>query len=186
MYQLDKTKANISPYKDEVREYNLINVFMVELSEETKTNKIAAFIMNAIPYPNVIVFSYKGKMQLAVAHQRINQNDSEKNVLEPLTISRWFDYEENLFDISKMNMNNCYTLYCDIADFISIDTAKDYTTATQLTGEQARQIKAKIEEIDTKIAILKSKINKETQFNNRVEMNMQIRKLKKEREKYAQ
>ena len=46
-----------------------------------------------------------------------------------------------------------------------------------LTGAEARELSAKIEAIEQEIISLRSKLKKESQFNRKKELNIQIKKL---------
>jgi len=50
-------------------------------------------------------------------------------------------------------------------------------TDDTITGAEARELSAKIEEIEQKINSLRSKFKKETQFNRRMELNIEIKRL---------
>lgn len=183
-FQLEPSKSNIKSYKDEFHEYPLINFFTIEVTEGANTKRIAKFVMSSIPYPSVIVFRCDGNMQIVVAHQRINQNDSTKNVLEEMITLKWQVYQEKFFDISLMNLNDFYSLYTDIVDFISIHNAKESGVVNEeapVDGETARQILAKKQQIEMQIASFRARLKKETQFNIKMEINMEIKKLEKER-----
>lgn len=138
-------------------------------------------VMATIPYPCVVVFEREGKMQLAVAHQRTNLNDSTKKVLDDIILTGWVDFNESLFDINALNLTNFYTLYSGIVDAISILNAKKVSAAEDLTGEQARDLTASIEIIDSELVILRGKLKKETQFNRKMELNIEIKKLEKQK-----
>lgn len=176
-YQLQPANINIKPYKDDIREYPLINFIDVAVDMKANVKRLAYVVMASIPYPCVVVFESEGKMQLAVAHQRTNLNDSTKNVLEDIILTGWVDFDESLFDINALNLTNFYSLYSGIVDAISIFNAKKVSAAKDLTGEQARDLTASIEKIDSELAILRGKLKKETQFNRKMELNIEIKKL---------
>lgn len=184
LFQLEPNNINVSPYEDEVREYPLINIFHIEVEQNANTKRIAGFIMSAIPSPSVLIFQNDDQMQLAVAHQRTNQNDSSKNVLEEIILSKWQTYNENLFNINEMNLQNFFALYSDIVDLISIQNAKavDVISAKNknATGEQARALLDQYNAKETEIAALRAQLKKETQFNRKIELNIRIKKLEKE------
>ena len=50
----------------------------------------------------------------------------------------------------------------------------------EVTGAEARQLVAKREQIQKQITSLKAQMKKETQFNRKVELNIEIKKLEKE------
>lgn len=180
MYQIAPNKINILPYKDDIREYSMINVFKVELAKGEKIKRIAEIVMKSIPYPMLIVFVLDEKVQLWMAHQRTNQNDESKNILEEFVFTDW-EADTSWFDISKMNMTNFYSLYSDMADCISVHNAQRVISSNELNGTQARELMSKLEEIENEIAALKVKMKKETQFNKRIEINMKIKILEQKK-----
>ncbi|MBQ2671116.1 MAG: DUF4391 domain-containing protein [Clostridia bacterium] len=181
LYQLQPRNTNIAPYKDDIREYPMINVFEIQLSQDGKLKRIAEIIMRSIPYPTVLVFSFDDKYQIWTAHQRTNQNDETKNVLEDFINTDW-ETDIDWLDISQMNMTNFYALYSDIVDCISVHNAKAVVQSeTELTGDEARAITTQLAELDNQIIALKASMKKETQFNKRVELNMQIKKLEQKK-----
>ncbi len=180
-YQLQPNKINILPFKDDTREYPLINFFDIVVENDVKIKRIAEIVMKSIPYPTVITFVWGNKRQIWAAHQRINLNDSSKNTLEDFVFTKWLDEDDEGFDITTLNMNNFYSLYSGIVDKISIMRAQELTDNVQITGEEARELTAKMQELDSKIASLKSKIKKETQFNKRMELNIEIKKLEQKK-----
>ena len=180
-YQLQPNKINILPFKDDIREYPLINFFDIAVEKDVKIKRIAEIVMTSIPYPTVITFLWEDKKQIWTAHQRTNQNDSSKNTLEDFVFTKWLDADDEVFDITTLNMNNFYSLYCGIVDKLSIMRAQELTDNVQITGEEARKLTSDIQELDSKIAMLKSKIKKETQFNKRMEMNIEIKKLEQKK-----
>ena len=177
LYQLQPRNTNIAPYKDDIREYPMINVIEIQLTRDGRLKRIAEIIMRAIPYPAVLIFTLDDKFQIWAAHQRTNQNDETKNVLEDFVSTGW-ETDISGMDISRMNMTNFYALYSDIVDYISVYNAKQIVrTDAEMTGEEAREITARMADLDNKIAALKAEMKKETQFNRRVELNMQIKNL---------
>lgn len=50
-----------------------------------------------------------------------------------------------------------------------------------MTGEQARDLTAKIEKIEAELALLRGKLKKETQFNRKMELNIEVKKLEKQK-----
>lgn len=180
MYQIAPNKINILPYKDDIREYSMINVFKVELAKDEKIKRIAEIIMKSIPYPMLIVFVLDEKVQLWTAHQRTNQNDESKNILEEFVFTDW-EADTSWFDISKMNMTNFYSLYSDMVDCISVHNAQRVVSSNELNGTQARELMSKLEEIEVQITALKAKIKKETQFNKRIEINKKIKILEQKK-----
>lgn len=184
LYCLKPETTNIKPYKDSIREYNEIEFIEVELIEEKSVNRIAEIIMRIIPYPMLLIFCLNNKVKLYVAHQRNNLNDSSKNTIDEYISTEWLDNKEtslfNKLDILKFRFTNFYDLYCDIVDAISIYNASEILSGfSEMSGEEARKLTVEIKSIEEEIAMLKSKINRETQFNKKIELNIEIKKLEK-------
>ncbi len=180
LHQIAPNKINIAPYKDDKREYPMINVFKVELNKDEKIKRIAEIIMKSIPYPMLLIFEFEEKVQLWTAHQRINQNDESKNVLDEFVFSDW-ENDITWFDVSKMNMTNFYALYSAMVDCISVHNAQSIVQIDNITGAEARELTGKLEEIENQITTLRAKIKKETQFNKRIEINIEIKKLEQKK-----
>ena len=148
---------------------------------------MADIIMRAIPYPMLLIFKLVEEIQLYVAHQRASQSDSSKNTIEEFIATDWLERDSALLtklDIRQMRFTNFYTLYSDIVDTISIyKLSTVMPTDDNITGAEARELSAKIEDIEQRIISLRSKLKKETQFNRKMELNIEIKRLEQNRNK---
>lgn len=188
LYCLKPETINIPAYKDEVRDYPEIEVIEVLLNKDYKLNRIAEIIMRTIPYPMLLIFKLEDKRQFYVAHQRTSQSDSSKNTIEEIIATDWLESDSDLFDkldIKQMRFTNFYTLYSDIVDVISIYKVSDIIADNaSITGAEARALSTQIEEIESQITNLRAKLKKESQFNRKMELNIEIKKLEKVRQRY--
>lgn len=187
LYCLKPETINIPAYKDEVRDYPEIEVIEVLLHKEYKLNRIAEIIMRTIPYPMLLIFKLEDKIRFYMAHQRTSQSDSSKNTIEEFISTDWLSNDSVLFDkldIKQMRFTNFYTLYSDIVDAISIyNLSAIMPTDDIITGDKARELSAKIEDIEQRIANLRSKLKKESQFNRKMELNIEIKRLEQSKNK---
>lgn len=178
---------NVQPLKDDTRDYPEIEVIEVALTAEKGLKRIAEIVMRTIPYPMLLIFRLGDKLQLWVAHQRTNLNDSSKNIIDEMICSDWVSPDDALLatmDIRTMRFTNYFTLYSDIVDAISIYNAKALVgEESELSGEAAREMLAAVEEIDRQIAAYRAGLKKETQFNRKLEINIQIKKLEQQKNK---
>lgn len=190
LYCLKPETINIQPYKDEMREYLEIEFIEVILSANTKIKRIAEILMRTIPYPMVLLFRLDDKVQLWVAHQRINQADKSKNTLEKFIYTDWRALDDPLFDkldIRKMRFTNYFTLYSDVVDVISIYNAECITgTTAHLSGEKARLLISEVEMLEQQLSNLRTALKKETQFNRKMELNIKIKQLDMAKNKLLQ
>ncbi len=187
LYCLKPETINIPAYKDEVRDYPEVEIIEVILHRDYKLKRIAEIIMRAIPYPMLLVFKLEQKRLIFVAHQRISQSDSSKNTIEEFIATDWLDGDSDLFaklNIKSMRFTNFYAFYSDIADAISIyNLSTIMPTEDNITGAEARELATQIETIEEEIISLRSRLKKETQFNRRMELNIEIKKLEEGKNK---
>ena len=184
-YCLKPETINVQSYIDETRDYSEIEIFLVQLAKDKGLNRLAEVIMKSIPYPMVLIFRLENKCQIWSGHQRIKLNDNSKNTIDEFVQTQWLTPEDQIFknlDIRNMNQSNCFALYADIVDTISKYNAKLITGEnTEISGEEARELVSKIANIDQRIAALRFELKKETQFNRRMEINIEIKKLEQTR-----
>jgi len=188
LYCLKPETINIPAYKDEVRDYPEIEVIEVLVHKDYKLKRIAEIIMRTIPYPMLLIFKWEDKKQLYVAHQRVSQSDSSRNTIEEFISTDWLDGDSALFaklDIKQMRFANFYALYSDIVDTISIyNLSTIIPTDDNITGAEARELSAQIEDIEHEITSLRARLKKESQFNRRMELNIEIKKLEQNKNKW--
>ena len=184
-YCLKPETTNIQSYIDETRDYSEIEIFLVQLAKDKGLNRLAEVIMTSIPYPMVLIFGMENQFQIWSGHQRINLNDKSKNTINEFVQTQWLTAEDQLFknlDIRNLNQSNCFALYSDIVDAISKYNVKLITGEnTEISGEEARALLNKIAKIDQRIAALRFALKKETQFNRRMEISIEIKKLEQTR-----
>ncbi|NLW48462.1 MAG: DUF4391 domain-containing protein [Firmicutes bacterium] len=188
-YSFKPETINIKPYKDEEREYSEIEIIEVKLLTVGKTKRMAEIIMRAIPYPMLLVFTLNNKIQLFTAHQRTNLADPSRNTIEEFIFTDWIDMEsltdkdkrllEGL-EIKKLSHLNYYRFYSDIVDKLIIYNASKLIDG-YIEGKTAAEVKEiydRVVEVDEVVKSLKLRVKSETQLNRRVEMNIEIKRLK--------
>jgi len=184
-YSLKPDNCFVKPYKNEVREYGEVEIIETALTRQAGEKRIAEIVMRTIPYPMLLVLKYEESVQLWAAHQRNSQNDSEKNVLEESVCTAWLDSAEleklsATLDFQKLRNGNFYELYSNMVDGISVFNAHQSGVAEVANGEAARALLAQRQATEAKIAALRAELKKETQFNRKVELNMEIKRLERE------
>ena len=186
-YCLKPETINIPAYKDELRDYPEIEVIEVLVHSDYKLKKIAEIIMRTIHYPMLLIFKLEDKIQFYVAHQRINRSDSRKNIIEEIIGTEWLDRDSVIFtkfDIKQMRFTNFFALYSDIVDAISIYNLSNMIQIDDnIAGAEARELSARIEDIEQEITSLRAKLRKESQFNRKMELNIEIKRLEQNKNK---
>jgi len=187
LYCLNQDTLNVIPYKTTEREYIEIEVIEVELAEEKGIKRIAEIVMRAIPYPMMLFFKLGDKFQLYLSHQRFNFADNSKITLDKFESTEWFDCNISLWDkldFKGFRYTNFFDMYSDIIDAVSLYNAISITQ-DDITPEQARELLRRNAEIENQLALLRAKLKKATEFNRKMEINMEIKWLEKERLRYG-
>src|SRR5699024_6087163 len=68
--QLTRDNTNMDTYRDDVKTYEEIAVFLLEIRKTANLDKIARLMMEAIPYPMILIGKYEEQYVFYGAHQR--------------------------------------------------------------------------------------------------------------------
>lgn len=198
-YSLKEEFLNVPAFNDEELNYDEIEILEVNLVEDSKYSKICEVIQKTIPYPLIIILTFNEKILLNVAYKRVNKNDSEKNTVESYIYSKWIDLncmndnEEKFMksiNIQNLSFTNMYKLYDSFAGKINVlntaQIAGDFNELENRDIEEIKKIQCEINQIDIELQKLNSSIKSEEQFNRRLDMNVQIRKLEGKKNKLIQ
>lgn len=177
--QLTRDNTNVPPFKDEKQTYEEISVFLVELKKRDQTDKIATLIMEAIPYPMMLIFEYENTYNFYGAHQRDNLHDTDKIILEKVYQTGFIRLEEIADEISytKLNKQNLFTVYDDYIQALVTFNLATRNIADTVDNEA---LLAKIEAIEEEILSLRNQFKRENHFNKKMDLNIQIKQLEKQ------
>lgn len=154
LYKLSENTLGISKSQD-VEE---IQVFEIILKEKVFPKNIIKIISKAIPYKILFVLKY-------------NENYCYSIKVDDIYFSKW--NEDIKFNINGLTLE---TVYENIVK--SIIKENDNMNSFNNIIEN----KSKVDELSKKIEQLTNKVNNEKQFNKKVELNIELQKLKKEME----
>jgi hypothetical protein len=189
---LKSSTINIQPYRDDQCEYEEIEIIEVTIAQENQFRRIAEIIMRAIPYPMVIQFTCQDRFLLVVGEPRINLSDNSKLTIDEFIFTDWIAIDHSsirlnsfgqAIHVNQLSSTNFFRLYHDLVDqFIRFNATK-YIENNLLVRdtETVRANYDQIKTIEKGIGELKSLIKSESQFNRQVELNVEIKKLEKEK-----
>ncbi|MBU1901924.1 DUF4391 domain-containing protein [Patescibacteria group bacterium] len=184
-YLLNKNNINIATFKDEDNDYSEIAFIKVEILNQNKLKQIAT-IIQYIPYPLIVFFVFEDSLCINISPKRINKNDSSKLVVEDSYFTKWIDsnnadklelaFIESL-EIQNHPFTDFLSFYNSYLDKIIAFNASQYSGNFSV-NKDTKVILDEIATCETKISELKSKIKKETSFSDKVDMNIELKKLK--------
>ena len=189
-YTLKPDTINIARYADEEREYDEVAVIQVNLKEPQRYKRIAQIIQRAIPYPLLVVLAHKSAVALSVAAKRINRADREKIMVEEFQDTDWINlespasHEQDFLDslvVTSFSYNNIFEFYSDLTERIVGLNCVEFSGVFLAEAPQENVNRAEILEMITllqqKQTELRAALKKESQFSQKVELNMQIKKV---------
>ena len=181
---LNQDTINITPFLDEERDYSEIAIIKVKISNKEKLKSINNIIQQ-IPYSLIVFYAFQNEISLCLSPKRINKADSSKLVVEEVHFSKWIDFS-NLTNIDKsflqsLSINNhpftnLLAFYESFIDKLISYNASIYS-GTFSISKDTKMILENIQKTEAQIIDIKNKIKKETNFNDKVNMNMQLKKL---------
>lgn len=196
-HNLHTQNINIRQYEDTIREYHAIQVIEVRVNAKDKVKKIAEMIIEAIPQPVILQVKYGQEYMLVLGLRIFDEKDKEKSKIEEWIYSKWIDIDnptekENTFlqeiNIKNLSYSHFYRLYMDIADQVNRYNAslltENYVEA--IDSQEVKSLYRQVEACDTEIQRLRVKLKKESQFNKKVELNVQIKRQQQIREELIQ
>ena len=187
---LNKDSINILPFKNETHSYQEIAVISVEINNEKKSKEIANIILH-IPYPVVLILIHKEQIQINISLKRLNITDVTKLVVEEQYYTRWID-TNNLTELSSEFLNSLDSInhpFTNFKDFFtSLVKSIIAFNASEISGkfeskEDTRLLLQDIKNIEATIQDIKLKIQKETNFNDKVNLNIDLKTQKDNLEK---
>lgn len=194
-YCLKPDTINIQPYKSDERDYLEIEIIEIQLNEDSKIKRIAEIIMRAIPYPILLVLVKDNQIQLVTGDMRKNLSDSSKVTVEDFSFTGWIDldsediFRDNLFaelNISKLSYINFYEMYKDITAKVNLYNVSKIKGSLVDAGNASDfdlcEIYTKIKMLEDKISQLQGKVKKAVDITERVEISVELNKLRKEKE----
>ena len=152
-----------------------IQVFSLQLKTPELHRDVLRCIDGAIPFPILFELAFEGKTQVLAAYKRPNESDASRWVLSDYFATDWLpvDCQRTAMPVA-LHMGG---LYEQLLYRLIPLPARPQETLAELVA-RVEQAQAKQRELDKTTA----RLEKEKQFNRKVEINAQLRVLKKDYE----
>jgi hypothetical protein len=157
----------------EAKDIKEIQVFKVELKEQTDILKILEIINKSIPYHIVFWVEYNQEAYISTASKHPHPTNEDVSVIDWTFTSDWFN---------KKNNSYAFNLKGSL-DAVFKDLCVQLTGKPDLEKQSLDAILKNQQEIDRlkkEVSKLKSAISKSKQFNEKVELNLKLKEAQKE------
>lgn len=150
-----------------------IQIFSIQLKTPELHADVLRCIDGAIPFPIVFELTFDGRTQVVAAYKRPNEADASRWVLSDYFASDWLpmDSERTAMPVA-LHLGG---LYEQLLHRLIPLSARPQETLAELVA-RVEQAQAKQRELDK----TKARLAKEKQFNRKVEINAELRKLRTE------
>lgn len=152
-----------------------IQVFSLHLKTPELHRDVLRCIDGAIPFPILFELAFEGRTQVVAAYKRPNESDASRWVLSDYFATDWLpvDCQRTAMPVA-LHMGG---LYEQLLHRLLPLSARPQETLAELVA-RVEQAQAKQRELDKTTA----RLEKEKQFNRKVEINAAVRQLKSELE----
>lgn len=151
-----------------------VEVFEVRLNTPQLDEAVLRQIDKEIPYHILFILTCEGKAQAWIGYKEAAASGSNAFKVSRYYHTEWMPEDELQFRVDGLSMDAVYeSLVRQIAgDALQADAGESLQASVE-RDEKRRQL-------EKQIAALESKMRKEKQFNRRMEINAEIKKLRKE------
>lgn len=154
-----------------------LEVFEVRLSSPVLDDSLLRQIDKEIPYHILFLLEYQGKYQAWIGYKEAAASGNKAFKVNGYYHTEWLAEDELPLKLEGLNVD---AVYENFVRQIAGDKLK-----TEAVGESLKESVARDEQkqaLQKQIATLQAKIRKEKQLNKQVQMNTELKKLKKELE----
>ena len=154
-----------------------LEVFEVRLSSPVLDDSLLRQIDKEIPYHILFLLEYQGKYQAWIGYKEAAASGNKAFKVNGYYHTEWLAEDELPLKLKGLNVD---AVYENFVRQIAGDKLK-----TEAAGESLKESVARDEQkqaLQKQIATLQAKIRKEKQLNKQMQMNNELKKLKKELE----
>lgn len=154
-----------------------LEVFEVRLNTPVLDEGLLRQIDRTIPYHILFLLEYKGKYQAWIGYKEAAVSGNKAFKVNGYYHTEWLTEDELPLKLEGLNVDAVYENYVrQIAgDKLKAETSRESLKASVARDEHRKQL-------EKQISVLQGKIRKEKQLNKQMQMNSELKKLKKELE----
>lgn len=153
-----------------------IEIFEVKLNESKLDESVLRQIDKEIPYHIIFLLEYDGKYQAWTAYKAAAGSGNNAFKVGTYYHTNWLEETALPLKIDGLSVDKVYENYVRQIAGGALQTEKQESLKESVERDNRRQ------ELQKKIAVLQKNIRKERQFNKQMQLNTELKKLKKELE----
>ncbi|MRJ10346.1 DUF4391 domain-containing protein [Ornithobacterium rhinotracheale] len=155
------------------KEIKEIQIFKIELKEKRKINNLLDLINKVIPYHLICYIQYENDVYISVTSKHSHPTNENISVIDCSFNSDWFNKEENPYQLNlRQSLDIIFKDFC----IQIIGEPK----LSQNSISQISEYQKSIYKLEKEITQLKLAISKCRQYNKKVELNCNLKKVEKQ------
>ena len=170
--KIAESTINIAPGKTVTE----IEIFEIQLNSSELDTDVLKLIDKEIPYHIVFILSFDGKYQAWTAYKEEAASGNSAFKVDTYYHTEWLEEEKLPLKADGLDIDRVYENFVRQIAGDALKNVNDESLKESVEREKRR------EQLKKQIAVLEAKMRKEKQFNKQVEMNGQLKRLKKELE----
>lgn len=163
----------------EGRSVKEIEVFKVKLNTPSLDELVLKQIDREIPYHIIFFLEYGRKMQAWIGYKETSSSGSAAFKVNRYYHTEWFEEDKLTIRIEGLNMDAVYENF--VRQIAAGNLQSNQTESLKQSVERNEQI----ENLKRQSICLQGKIRKEKQLNQQMQMNEELRKIKKKMEELS-
>lgn len=154
-----------------------IEVFEVRLNSRLQDDSLLRQIDRQIPYHILFLLEYDNKYQAWIGYKEASVSENSAFKVNNYYHTDWITKDNLLLEIQGLNMDDVYENYVRQIAGNKLQS-KEVGESLKISVERDEQKQI----LQKRIEVLKNKIRKEKQLNKQMEMNTELKKLKRKLE----
>ena len=193
---LKPATIGVAEYRDAEREYMEIAVLKLDLRPAAPAARLVGLVHRAVPYPVLLISWWNDTPELSLAHKRWSLGEAGRTVVDGEIVAVRIDTESthepvtafrDALALERQPRSTLHALYQGWINAVQAFRASQVTGAFTLptTGAAAADREEALRDygrIDDMIATIYSASRKERQMPRRVELNMELARLRAHRD----
>ncbi|QPH85503.1 DUF4391 domain-containing protein [Campylobacter concisus] len=154
-----------------------IEVFEVSLKSPNLDDELLRHIDRAVPYHIVFILEYQGRYKACISYKEAATSGNRAFKVNSYYYTDWLDKQDLPLKLEGLNLDAAYENFVrqiageTLQKMVSDESLKDSVARSEQKGLLQKQILA-----------LESKIRKEKQLNKQIQINNELKKLKRDLE----
>ena len=153
-----------------------LEVFELQLSQPSLDEAVLKLIDKEIPYHILFLLSCEGKVQAWIGYKEAAGSGTAAFKVNRYYHTDWLDADKLDLKAEGLSLDAVYESFVRQIAGDALKGVQEESLKESVEREQKRQ------ELEKKIAALQAKIRKEKQLNRQMELNAELKKLRKELE----